>query len=226
MAAMADPQYALKRWFHDRTAPHGVKMKLADASGFTPTQISRMRNLDTDDPKKRQEIPIEMIEAAARFFHELPPGFEGMLNWLDDAISAPAKLSGETRNVPIFADVPAGAMMVPDAVSDPRNLYGHLVISGLGKGDWAALVVNGESMNKVAPNGSTVVFNRTETHPVDGAFYIFRDPSTGAATFKRFGAGNPPRLRPYSYDDFDPIMLTNEDQVVIVGRVRKVVVDL
>lgn len=81
---MSDPQLQLKRWFHDRTAPHGVKAKLADATGFTATQISRMRNLDTDDPKKRQEIPLDMIRKAATFFNELPPGFEGMTDWLDD----------------------------------------------------------------------------------------------------------------------------------------------
>lgn len=224
---MADPQLDLKRWFHEKTEPHGIKAQLAKASGFTGTQISRMRNLDAEDPKKRQEIPMEMIEAAARFFRELPPGFEGMLNWLDAGVKVPLKRSGgEARSVPIFADVPAGKMMVPEAVSDPRNLYGSIVISGLGKGDWAALVVSGNSMNKVAPDGSTIVFNRADTHPIDNGFFVFKDPETGAATFKRYGAGHPPRLRPYSYDDYDPIILGSEDKLEIVGRVKKVVVDL
>lgn len=81
---MSDPQLALKRWFREKTAPHGVKSKLADATGYTPTQISRMRNLETDDPKKRQEIPFDMVQKAASFFNDLPPGFEGMVEWLDD----------------------------------------------------------------------------------------------------------------------------------------------
>src|SRR6185312_4031945 len=58
--------------------------RLAEASGYTSTQISRMRNTETDDPKKRQEIPLDMIEASARFFNELPPGFEEMTKWLED----------------------------------------------------------------------------------------------------------------------------------------------
>lgn len=223
---MTDPQLDLKHWFHDKTGPHGTKAALARASGYTSTQISRMRNLDTEDPKKRQEIPVEMIEAAARFFRELPPGFEGMLNWLDASMNVPTKRGGETRSVPIFADVPAGKMMVAEAVSDPRNLFGHLVISGLPKGDWAALVVSGNSMNKVAPDGSTIVFNRADTNPVDNGFFIFKDPETGGATFKRYGAGHPPRLRPYSYDDYDTLTLATDDKLEIVGRVRKVVVDL
>lgn len=101
---MSDPQYDLKRWFHDKTAAHGVKAKLAEATGFTPTQISRMRNIDTDDPKKRQSIPMPMIKMAAQFFSELPPGFEGMSQWLeeDNAIS--------DGMVPLVGYVGAGAL--------------------------------------------------------------------------------------------------------------------
>lgn len=99
---MSDPQLELKRWFHRKTAPHGVKSALAAASGYTNTQISRMRNLETDDPKKRQEIPLDMIEKAARFFDELPPGFEGMTAWVDSAQAV-------ERTVPLVGYVGAGA---------------------------------------------------------------------------------------------------------------------
>lgn len=126
--------------------------------------------------------------------------------------------------VPVFAEVPAGRMMAAEGVARAEDIRSHIVVSGLGKGDWAALVVAGNSMNKVAPDGSVIVFNRADKRAVDNGFYVFEHPETGEATFKRYGAGNPPRLRPFSYDDYDPIMAT--DGVVIVGRVRKVVVDL
>lgn len=131
----------------------------------------------------------------------------------------------DARSIPIFADVPAGRMVAAEPVMGKRDLRGHIVISGLDpKGDWAALVVAGHSMNKVAPDGSVIVFNRLDTRPVDNGFFVFEHPETGEATFKRYGAGHPPRLRPYSYDDYDAIPAP--DDVVIVGRVRKVVVDL
>lgn len=107
---MTDPQLALKRWFHDKTAPHGVKARLAEASGYTSTQISRMRNIETDDPKKRQEIPLDMIEKAARFFDELPPGFEGMTQWVETA--------PDQRMVPLVGYVGAGAEAHFYALSD------------------------------------------------------------------------------------------------------------
>lgn len=126
--------------------------------------------------------------------------------------------------VPVFSEVPAGRMLAADGVAQAEDIRSHIVVSGLGKGDWAALVVAGNSMNKVAPDGSVIVFNRADKRAVDNGFYVFEHPETGEATFKRYGAGNPPRLRPFSYDDYDPIMAPED--VVIVGRVRKVVVDL
>ncbi len=108
---MSDPQYALKRWFHEKTAPHGVKAKLAQATGYTSTQISRMRNLDAEDPKKRQEIPLDMIEKAARFFDALPPGFEGQTHWLENP-------PDDERTVPVVGYVGAGAEAHFYALSD------------------------------------------------------------------------------------------------------------
>ena len=146
--------------------------------------------------------------------------------WLYLGLGSPADvdLPDEAKVVPVYADVPAGRMVAADGVAHAKDVRSHIVISGLGKGDWAALVVNGNSMNKVAPDGSVIVFNRADTRPIDNGFFIFEHPETGEATFKRYGAGHPPRLRPYSYDDYDPIMATED--IVIVGRVRKVIVDL
>lgn len=102
-APMSDHQSELRTWFREKTAPHGIKSRLAEATGFSTTQISRMRNVETDDPKKRQEIPLKMIELAAQFFNELPPGFEGMSQWLDDP-DRPA-----AHEVPLVGYVGAGA---------------------------------------------------------------------------------------------------------------------
>lgn len=130
----------------------------------------------------------------------------------------------KVTTVPVYANVPAGRMQPTAAVVRPDDIKSHIVISGLGKGNWAALIVAGDSMDKIAPDGSTIVFNRADTRPVDNGFFVFEHPDTGDATFKRFGAGNPPRLRPYSYGDHDAFPVTND--IVIVGRVKKVIVDV
>jgi hypothetical protein len=135
-AGMSDPQMALKRWFHEKTAPHGVKAKLADATGYTSTQISRMRNLDTDDPKKRQEIPLDMIEKAARFFDDLPPGFEAMTQWVDTI--------PEERTVPLVGYVGAGAEAHFYALSDGE--LDRVPAPDGATADTVAVEVRGESL--------------------------------------------------------------------------------
>lgn len=111
---MSDPQIQLKRWFNEKTSKrHGTRSRLAEATGYSPTQISRMLNLAGDNPKNRQKIPLDMIQKAAQFFGELPPGFEGMTQWLDDHHHA-----DRTREVPLVGYVGAGAVAHYYASSD------------------------------------------------------------------------------------------------------------
>lgn len=113
-----DDQKAIRRWFHELTAPHGVKARLSAATGFTPTQISRMRSLEPSGPKNAQRIPEEMIRKAASFFESLPPGYEQMTSWLPagQGGSKPEKLEQEliaatfgTRRAAIAGKVEAGS---------------------------------------------------------------------------------------------------------------------
>ncbi len=201
--------------------------KRLEVMGLTHTEASRTATGSTDTIRNWRRAAAEgkttgatqdKLEAVARVLHT-------KFLWLTTGVGPEdAGRDEEGTSVPIFADVPAGRMMPTEGIARAEDIRSHIVISGLGKGDWAALVVNGQSMNKVAPDGSVIVFNRADTRPVDNGFFVFKHPETGEATFKRYGAGNPPRLRPYSYDDFDPIMV--DDDIEIVGRVRKVVVDL
>lgn len=163
---MSDPQEELKRWFHDKTAPHGIKSKLSDVSGYSPTQISRMRNIETDDPKKRQEIPLDMIAKAARFFNELPPGFDGMTQWLDD--DAP-KVSGPDI-VPIMGYLGAGAEVEPDHEQvPPEGLEQYEVPFPLPE-EMVAFKVRGTSMLPVFKPDAVIIVYRHQKKPID-SFY-------------------------------------------------------
>jgi SOS-response transcriptional repressor LexA len=122
----------------------------------------------------------------------------------------------------VLSSVPAGRLSGHDAVW-PFDIEKTLTLSGLGDGDWSALLVDGDSMDRIAPNGSVIVFNKRETQPLDGNFYVFRHPDTGEATFKMYGSGNPPRLRPLSNSTHDTIYAP--DGVTVFGRVRKIIID-
>lgn len=124
--------------------------------------------------------------------------------------------------VDVLSSVPAGALASHDAVW-PFDIERTLTLSGLGEGDWAALLVDGDSMDRIAPSGSVIVFNRADRRLHDGKYYVFRHPVTGEATFKMYGPGDPPRLRPYSNATHDTIYAP--DGVEVFGRVRKVIID-
>lgn len=202
--------------------------KRLEVVGLSHTEASRQATGSTDTIRNWRRAAAEgkgvsgpsqdKLEAVARVLH-------CKFLWLTTG-TGPEETDGadEGTTIPVYSDVPAGRMLATEGIARAEDIRSHIVISGLGRGDWAALIVNGNSMNKVAPDGSVIVFNRADTRLVDNAFYIFQHPETGEATFKRYGAGSPPRLRPYSYDDFDPIMATED--IVAIGRVRKVVVDL
>ncbi len=163
---MSDPQEELKRWFHEKTAPHGVKTRLSEASGYTPTQISRMRNVETDDPKKRQEIPFDMIAKAARFFNELPPGFEGMVQWLDDV---PAHRP-DSAEVPVMGYLGAGAEVEPDFEQVPPEGLDQVHIPFPVPDEMVAFTVLGLSMMPVFKPGTVIVVYREQKKPIE-AFY-------------------------------------------------------
>lgn len=79
---MSDPQEHLKRWLGAKLEPFGVASELARHLGVEPTAVSRMKELDSTDPKKRRQIKPHEIPKIAAFFKELPPGYEGMTVWL------------------------------------------------------------------------------------------------------------------------------------------------
>jgi SOS-response transcriptional repressor LexA len=195
--------------------------------GLTHTEASRQATGSADTIRNWRRAAAEgkttgatqdKLEAVAQVLHT-------KFLWLTTGNGPEeAGAADEATSIPVYADVPAGKMMATEGIAKAEDIRSHVTISGLGKGNWAALIVNGNSMNKVAPDGSMIVFNRADQRPVDNGFFVFEHPETGEATFKRFGAGKPPRLRPYSYDDYDPIMVTED--IVIVGRVKKVLVDL
>lgn len=64
--------------------------KVARETGLTPTQVSRMRNLDASDPKKYQRITDDSLPAIAKSLNALPPGYEGMTSWLNGSDAEPA----------------------------------------------------------------------------------------------------------------------------------------
>ena len=123
-------------------------------------------------------------------------------------------------DVPVLSWVSAGALMRED-VSD--EALGRLRVNDLPPGDWIALVVRGDSMDRISPPESKIFVDRRDRQLVPNALYVIAD-LEGNATYKRYRPGPPMRFEPVSTNPAnEPIF--PEHEPLIVGRVRRSVLD-
>jgi len=128
-----------------------------------------------------------------------------------------------TFRAPLLSWVSASRLAHQEGVrkTDVRK-YVH--VADLPKGDWVVLEVQGDSMDRVAPDGSYICVNLADQRVVNDRFYVFCT-AEGEATFKRYRSGNPPRLQPYSTNpDHETLQMAGE--MLVLGRVGRVIHDL
>lgn len=94
-------------------------------------------------------------------------------------------------------------------------------IAGLRHDQHIALIVEGDSMNRIAPEGALIVVDLQDRELIAGKDYVFR--MNDKATLKRWRT-DPSRLEPYSTAEHETIFPQSE--VEVVGRVVKVILDL
>jgi SOS-response transcriptional repressor LexA len=124
---------------------------------------------------------------------------------------------------PLLSWVSAGRLVQQEGVRR-SDIKRYVLLADLPKGDWIVLEVEGDSMNRIAPDGSYICVNLADQRVLNDHFFVFGTPE-GEATFKRYRAGNPPRLQPFSTNpDHETLQMTEE--VLIVGRVGRVINDL
>lgn len=126
-------------------------------------------------------------------------------------------------NVPLLSMVSAGNLRAQQGVEE-HEIIRRIRVGDLPQGDWIALQVEGDSMNRVAPDGSIIVVNRADQRLVDGRYYVF-SLSGGEATFKMFKR-NPDRLTPYSTNPDHMAIAADMDDLYVFGRVKRVIVDV
>lgn len=178
---------------------------LADKARVSQQLISQLengKNLSTT------ELPA-LAEALDVAVHEI------------DEAYTPDEGGVPTARVPVLSWVSAGAMMRDDA-SDVAK--GTIKVADLPPtGDWIALTVDGDSMDRISPPESTIIVDRKDKRLVSNACYVISDPE-GNATYKRFRP-DPMRFEPVSTNpSHEPIFPV--DVPIIVGRVRRSILDM
>jgi len=125
-------------------------------------------------------------------------------------------------SVPLLTWVSAGRL----ANSDPIEHWDDvkmIATVGLAKGDWIALRVEGDSMNKISPPDSVIFVNRQDKRLLPNACYVIAD-ETGSATYKRYRPNDNPPFQPASYHDVKPPAL--QGAIKVIGRVGRSIIDM
>ena len=178
----------------------GLKIdELAEKTGLSTTYISRMERGERNVSLKNLQKIAEALGVA------------------------PSELIDQksVTDVPILSWVSAGAMARDDVQQD---VIGEIRMYDLDpRGEWIALRVEGDSMDRISPPGSLILVDLTDKALVPNACYIITD-SDNQATYKRFRS-NPPRFEPVSTNpSHEPIFPDGEPAVI--GRVRRSLIDM
>lgn len=124
--------------------------------------------------------------------------------------------------IPRLSWVSAGALRPHVSIEDLSD-WPKVAAIDLPKGDWIALEVEGDSMDRISPPGSLIFVNRNDRRLVANACYVIAD-EQGEATYKRYRP-NPDRFEPVSLNPaYEPLYPDNEP--VIIGRVKRSVIDM
>jgi transcriptional regulator with XRE-family HTH domain len=182
--------------------------RLAELAGVTQQLISQLERGENLTTRKLPQIARALGVQA----HDI-----------DESYSFDAA-AGAVQSVRLISWVSAGALTSPDAETDTEDAP-IILEPGLDpNGDWIALRVDGDSMNRISPHDSVIFVNRRERQLVPNACYIIGD-GNGGATYKRY---RPPNIwEPVSTNPaHKPIVLAPGEDPDIIGRVRKTVLTM
>lgn len=139
-----------------------------------------------------------------------------------DLFRNPAVEIESQSRIPLISWVSAGEFQAADAVVDASDCR-MIEIADLPDGDWFALTVDGDSMDRISPPGSTIVVNRKDRRLIPNGCYIIAN-EQGEATYKRYRP-SPDRFEPVSVNPaHEPIF--PDGAVRVIGRVRRSILEM
>lgn len=202
--------------------------KLAEVmagAGVGPTELARNADTSKQNVSRHMKGDRELTPTWARKYAPSLGVDPSVLISLASPKAASPRPRGKAVEIPLLASVPAGRAWAAEGVT-LANVRKTLLVGGLlpTGGDWIALEVEGDSMDRVAPPGSIILIDRADKRLLRDRFYVFSN-EAGEATFKRYRP-NPERLVPFSTNSDHETILLDDDVMFTVGRVRRTILDL
>lgn len=198
-----------KRVARRRTAIPLSAADLASRVGMKQQGIASIEIGEVERPRRLREIARELQTTEDWLLWEIGPE----VVQFDESASV--------VQVPLISWVSAGKI-ADSSVAMPGDVP-LLAFADLGRGDFFALRVAGDSMDRISPEGSTIVINRADQLLVAGKCFVFA--VKGESTYKMWHP-DPQYLEPYSTNPANKPIFFKQNQMTVVGRVRRTVLDL
>ncbi len=170
--------------------------------------VQKMQMTEATGKTKPRQISADELFAIAEITgYPVPAEFESGLT---------------AARVPMISWVSAGVFSRDDVSQD---ILGVTEVAGLPQGDWIALRVEGDSMDRISPPGSVILVDRSDTRLIPNGCYIIAN-SEGEATYKRYRP-SPVRFEPVSTNpSHEPIWIDGDQMPAVYGRVKKSILDM
>jgi SOS-response transcriptional repressor LexA len=181
---------------------------LAESVGMKQQGIVSIESGHVERPRKLRELAAALKTT------------EQWLLWHQGPQDRPGK-PAEIIDVPLISWVSAGKLADPRESQVPAE--STLQFTDLGSGDFFALRVKGDSMDRWSPEGSVIVVDRADRVLVSGKPYVFS--VKGETTYKLWHSG-PEYLDPHSTNSSNKPVFFKKRQLEVIGRVRRSVLDL
>lgn len=206
------------------TLPHLKTFAIMAKSSPQPNNITAIREkkgLTIEQLAERTGLSVGYISRMASGKRNV--SLKNLSKIADALKVSPTELIEEQRpvDIPIVSWVSAGMMLRDDGQQDA---IGSIQMPDLDpRGNWIALKVEGDSMDRISPPGSLIFVDLDDRELIPNGCYVIAD-SDNHVTYKRFRS-NPPRFEPVStnlalqpiYPDGDP---------TVIGRVRRSLIDM
>lgn len=179
---------------------------VARAAGISQQSLSRLEN---------------GIDLTSKYLPAIADALETDVSDLDPSYAS--KEPGAAIQVPILDYVTAGRLKSPMSQIIVGDLP-TMAISDLGRGDWFALRVQGDSMDRISPDGAIIIVNKADRELKAGKFYVFS--VDGETTYKMWQEGDPPMLAPFSLNPKNQTIVVKKRGFDVIGRVRRTIFDL
>ena len=187
--------------------------RLTDAKiGKLANKTDAVRNLRrAAKDNLRQGTTIDTIFAIA---HVL----QTSASWILEGFGSP-----ESRQVPLVSWVSAGSLAQPEVPVEDLAHLPMIQAPDLPDGEWIALRVVGDSMDRISPPESVIFVNRRDKRLIPNGCYVIAG-EDGEATYKRFRP-DPMRFEPVSINTEHEAIFPDAEPIII-GRVRKTMLDM